>query len=922
MDSDAVRFCVLGPVKAWRGDTEVRLGSPQQRVVMASLLIRRGAYVSSVGLVDAVWGPRPPASATNALRVYVHRLRRAIGPVGEGGPSIESIGSGYRLHVVPQALDLAVFRTVLTRAQDLQREGDHKTAGQVLRSALAQWQGQCLADLPGVWAQTQRARLGNLRLDALDALFTSELCVGSHQGLITELTGVAEEYPFEERFRELLMLALYRSGRQASALAVYEETRELLARELGIGPSPTLGLLHQQILRADPALLADAPALAEKHLVRPQQVSTVRMTPPAEPPAPTRLPREPSGFIGRQKEQALFREMAQAARSTAWTGGVCLVTGAAGVGKSAFAVRMAHQLSAHYPDGSIHVDLHGYGPAAPLLPEQVLDTVLRAFGVDTARVPARTEARAALYRSVLAGKRALLLFDNAVDARQLRRLLPGASPSLVVATSRNHLADLVQDGARHLRLEALPEQDARALLRSRLGVPRTVREKEAEGRLVTLGHRLPTALGRTAAQAATRKDVLLTHLADELTDAASPLYWFGQEGEGADPRTLLSWSYRTLTPQAARLFRLMTLAPASHLSPGAVAALTGVRLSQARLLLEELAAIHLVEEPAPGRFVLTGLPRAYAADLLKESADGHDSRRAAARLSTYHAVTSHRTASGWGTELPAAPPAVSSRAASGADGGGGRCGTTGEGCPRIVPAQDTPHILTRSTDPAEQARAHQDTGLNYLQVGRPCEARYHLVRALAAFSDLGELLETARCHEYLALVALRRGKVTQAIPHAQAAANHLAGTRDRPALAGALRRLAGLWELSGRLTEASRCHRSAITVLRELADTPAEAAAWNALGCVHHRLGDRSEAVRCYRRARELEQRAGAVRAAEDLVRRGEEEHARGDVWAAQESWIVALAVLDEYDRRAAALALGRMERLLGEHADAPFRSS
>ncbi|WP_199813436.1 AfsR/SARP family transcriptional regulator, partial [Streptomyces stelliscabiei] len=252
-----LRFSVLGPVRAWRDGTEIELGPPQQRAVLAVLLLAEGAQVPTSGLVDAVWGARAPASVLGILRTYVHRLRKALEPGGDTAASvIRFTGDGYRLQVAPDEFDLAAFRQGLARAERERRAGDIEGAVHQLRDALALWRGTALAGVRGEFARNRRQRLAELRLSTEAARLTAELDLGAAAQAAAELTGLVAEHPLDERFRELLMLALYRSGRQAAALATYREARTLLVEELGVDPGPALQTMYQRVLRADTALLA------------------------------------------------------------------------------------------------------------------------------------------------------------------------------------------------------------------------------------------------------------------------------------------------------------------------------------------------------------------------------------------------------------------------------------------------------------------------------------------------------------------------------------------------------------------------------------------------------------------------------------------------------------------------------------------
>ncbi|CAM5240021.1 Regulatory protein AfsR OS=Streptomyces microflavus OX=1919 GN=afsR PE=3 SV=1 [Streptomyces microflavus] len=571
-------------------------------VVMAVLLLRRPFPVSAEDLVAAVWGERPPPSAVNQLRIYVHRLRRAL---EEGAPSseplIESVGSGYRLRIADGSLDLAVFQEKVSAAQRVRRT-DAVRGGELLREALALWQGGALAGLPGAWAQAQRVRLEQVRLDALESAYRAGLDAGAQHDITAEVSQVVAEHPLDERFREVLMLALYRSGRQAAALEVYAQTRTLLAEELGVEPGPELRRLHERILRADATLPASAagkapytggenPGAGAEHPGAggespgasgkgPAAAVRARSGPMAGRAlvVPAQLPYDLPVFSGRRRELAELADVAEAGRQGGTGTVLCVVAGSAGVGKTAFAVHAAHSLARDYPDGQIHLDLHGFDAhESPVPPRRALRSVLEAFGVPADRLPDDVDARAALYRSLLAGRRVLLLLDNARDSRQVRRLLPSSPGSLTFVSSRDQLSGLVvRDGARHLRLEALSAAEAHGLLVRRLGAACVDADPTATALIVGRTAGLPLALALVAARAATRRVTSLRAIAAELREVPGTLDALSSADSSLDMRSVFSWSYEALSPGAARLYRLSSLTPSPGCSATALAALAGL----------------------------------------------------------------------------------------------------------------------------------------------------------------------------------------------------------------------------------------------------------------------------------------------------------------------------------------------------------
>jgi hypothetical protein len=424
------------------------------------------------------------------------------------------------------------------------------------------------------------------------------------------------------------MLALYRCGQQAEALRWFERTRSYLADELGADPGPPLAALHQQILCADPALSA-GPGSAGRPAAAGAGVGPAAL--PAGP-VPRELPADVSAFTGRaaelrQLDQLLSRRATRAGGPAAAV--ISAVSGTAGVGKTALAIHWAHRVADQFPDGQLHVNLRGYDPAQPLTAADALAVLLRALGVPDSDIPAGEDRRAACFRSLLAGKRMLVLVDNARTAEQVRPLLPGARTCAVVVTSRDSLVGLVaRDGAVRLDLDVLPLDDVISLLRELIG-ERVDAEPAAAVELAGQCSRLPLALRVAAELAAARPGVALAELVAELGDQQRRLDLLGADGDPRTAvRTVFSWSYRRLGPDAARAFRFSGLYPGPDFDAYAIAALMAATADQARRALRELARAHLIHPTGPDRYALHDLLRAYARELVGTE-DGDDERHAA-----------------------------------------------------------------------------------------------------------------------------------------------------------------------------------------------------------------------------------------------------------------------------------------------------
>ncbi|NDK26671.1 tetratricopeptide repeat protein [Streptomyces sp. TR1341] len=588
-EPEALRFGVLGPVRAWRGEEVLATGSPQQRALLAALLLREGRTATAAELIDALWGPEPPSQALAALRTYASRLRKVLDPgvlVSEsGGYAIRGLGEG--------ALDLAQAQDLGAEAEKARGTGDLTRARALLNEALDLWDGEPLAGVPGPYAETQRVRLEEWRLGLLESRLDMDLEQGCHAEAVSELTALTAAHPLRERLRELLMLALYRSGRQAEALAVYADTRRLLAEELGVDPRSGLRELQQRILQADPALAEPSAPVAE---------------PPAAPVRPAQLPASVPDFTGRASfVDELSAVLASAVETEGSVMAVSAMAGIGGVGKTTLAVHVAHRARASFPDGQLYVDLQGAGPR-PAEPETVLGSFLRALGTADSAIPDSLEERAALYRSVLDGRRVLVLLDNAKDAAQVRPLLPGTEGCAALVTSRVRMVGLA--GAHLVDLDVMSPDEALALFTRIVGAERVTPERDAALDVVAACGFLPLAIRIAASRLAARRTWTVSVLAAKLADERRRLDEL-QAGDLAVKATF-ELGYGQLDRVQARAFRLLGLADGPDISLAAAAAVLDLPLESTEDLLESLVDTSLLESAAPGRYRFHDLVRLYA----------------------------------------------------------------------------------------------------------------------------------------------------------------------------------------------------------------------------------------------------------------------------------------------------------------------
>ena len=475
---------LLGPVDVVVDGEPRSVPGLRRAAVLAALALRHGEVVSVDALVEIVWGSSAPSTSRNTLQSHVSYLRGVLG----SKTAVRAQPPGYVLDA-DGGTDLQHAEQLLQRAR---QATDPAVGIPHLRTALGLWRGRPLADLAGMeWMDRQAARLDVLHAEVVRALSEARLAAGEHRALIPELEQLAAERPLDEQLHAQLMLAMYRSGRQADALAVFQRMRFALAEELGVDPSPSLRDLEVAMLKQDPALDLPAPGA---WLTR-QTLSA---------PVPAQLPPVP-GFAGRRAELARLDALLPGSPDRGPLGAVSIaaVSGTAGVGKTTLALHWARRVSAEFPDGQLFVNLQGFDPGGVALePGDALRGFLEAFGVPVARIPPDLPAQAALYRSVLAGQRVLVVLDNARDAEQARPLLPGSPGCMAVVTSRDRLAGLVAtEGAYPLTLDLLTAADARDLLSRRVGPARVTREPTAVDAIIADCARLPLALALTAARA-------------------------------------------------------------------------------------------------------------------------------------------------------------------------------------------------------------------------------------------------------------------------------------------------------------------------------------------------------------------------------------------------------------------------------------
>lgn len=891
-------FGLLGPLQVHVGGIALPVLPGKQRVLLAALLLRANRLVSLDDLVDAMWGSEPPSSARVTLRNYVKELRKILGNTAD--TSICTVPGGYQIQLDIAYLDVCVFEALWDSAQASSRDGTWGLAAGQLSTALSLWRGEPLADIPSEWlAMREGSRLAEMRLHALELRIEADLRLGRPAAVIAELRQLTVVNPWRERLYALLMLALCQDGQQADALAVYGHARQGLLAELGVEPGPELRRLQHLILTGEAALLA--PAVPFPSVAADRDAAGHA---PSEPGSralelvPRQLPPPVLYFTGRAAELAVLSTGPDTASEP--TVLIYAIAGTAGVGKTALAVQWAHRVAAQFPDGQLFVNLRGYDPARPMTAGAALTGFLHGLGVAGQDIPASVQERAASYRSLLAGRRMLVLLDNAMSAEQVRPLLPGAPGCAAVVTSRDALAGLVaRDGVRRLELDLLPLGDAVRLLRALIGA-RAEADPVAAQDLAICCSRLPLALRIAAELAAARPAMSLAELTGDLADQQRRLDLLDA---GGDPRAALravfSWSGRHLEAAAFGAWRLLGLNPGAYFDCYAAAALTGATIERADQLLGLLSRAYLIQPAGQGRYSMHDLLRAYAAEQAMRDDAVPDLQAALTRLFDHYLHTAavamdavypaerHRRPRLSPSAIPVPP--VHGNVAAARDWLDTRLDTLVAVVERAasigLPAHATQLASTlfryldnsgyfaegaavhsqalraarQAGDSAAEATALNNLGIAEMRLGRRQQGDSHLQEALDLFLGIGDRIGQARALISLGNADLQRGRYQQSTQRQKDALAICQDIGDEYGQITTLNNLGVLGLRMGRYQEASDHLERSLTLCHQTGNQIGEAYALDTLGVVCLRLGRCQQASDHLERSLALFGQAGAL---------------------------------------------------------------
>jgi DNA-binding SARP family transcriptional activator len=913
---------ILGPVRIEVGGEPVTPARRRVRHLLALLLLEVGQPLSTRRLVDLLWPDEPPVNDRAVLQTVVSRLRATLAAIE--GIELVRRGDGYLIRTDPDNVDAYRFRQLVERAG---RARDASARADLTRRALSLWRGPALADV-GIdpAGNPACAGLNELRQQALDLRIRADLELGRHEALVGELTGLVAADPLNERAVAQLVLALYRSGRRADAVATCQRAKARLATELGLDPGAELQRLEVAVLRADPALDVapaapspqapgeDGSAAGEDGSAAGGDDATV-----VTRSVPAQMPADVPEFTGRRAYlEALDALVEPRSGEAGATVLISAIDGMAGVGKTALAVHWARRAREHFPDGQLYLDLRGYAETPPLRPIEALTRLLRGLRVPVDEIPVDADAAAGLLRTVVADRRMLLLLDNARTAEQVQPLLPGRGPSVVLVTSREQLGGLVaREGARRLAIDVLAPDESITLLTHIVGSERVRAEPDAAGELARLCAHLPLALRIAAANLVGNPRTTIAGYVRELRDH-DPLTGLEVAGDPqASVRSAFGLSYQALPVGAQRLFRLLALVPGQDLHADAAAALAGQTRSSVRAHLSSLVRTHLVAEVDDGRFAQHDLLRLYARELAGQ--EDTDTGRAAA----VHRLLAHYLAGASAAAALAYPQPV---------------------CPGTAPVSAPPFatapqalawleaeranlvaavVSAASAGPAQMAWLLADALHGFFRIrGHTADWLATAQAALAAAAAVGDVEGMAAAHRILGNAYSSLARYPEAVKHLGAAMTYSRQAGWREGESSATGSLAIAYAETGELRRAVGLLGRALTLSRQLGRTSTEARHLGNLAVLRISLGELAVAATETIAALDLYRQRGSRHGeAVMLINLGWISYFRGHPRRARELLDAGLALHRQSGARSgeavACVGLAEVHAMVGESAQA-----